>query len=234
MLRDRGSALVDLRRVNKSYRTGAGETQVLHDVSLQVGRGELVAIVGPSGSGKTTLLNILAGIDRPTAGEVVIAGEAISSWGENAIARWRGLNVGVVFQFFQLMPTLTAVENVMLPMDLCDCHKPRERLPRALNLLEQVGVGAQAFKLPSALSGGEQQRAAIARALANDPPVLVADEPTGNLDSKTAALVFDLFVRLADLGKTVVMVTHDPDMARRVPRTVRILDGRIVDEAVSC
>jgi putative ABC transport system ATP-binding protein len=219
--------LISLRDVVKTYETEAGGLTVLKDVSLQVREGELVGVVGPSGSGKSTLLNMITGIDRPTDGQVFVTGEAVHTLSENELARWRGRNVGVIFQFFQLLPTLTILENVMLPMDFCNVYKGRERKERATHLLDQVGIADQADKLPSALSGGQQQRAAIARALANDPPLLVGDEPTGNLDTATADQVFALFEALVDQGKTLVIVTHDLSLSKRIGRVLHLLDGRI-------
>jgi len=220
-------ALIDLHDVVKTYPTGAGDVTVLKDITLHVKPGEFVSVVGPSGSGKSTLLNMITGIDRPSSGEVFVGGQAVHKLSENGLARWRGRNVGVIFQFFQLLPTLTILENVMLPMDFCNVYRRRERRARALHLLEQVGIASHADKLPSALSGGEQQRAAIARALANDPSVVVADEPTGNLDSKTAAEVFTLFEGLVAQGKTLLVVTHDRSLSARTQRTIRLLDGHI-------
>jgi putative ABC transport system ATP-binding protein len=219
--------LIDLRDVVKTYETGAGGVTVLKDIDLRVNDGEFVGVVGPSGSGKSTLLNMITGIDRPTAGEVYVAGEAVHEMSENQLARWRGKNVGVIFQFFQLLPTLTILENVMLPMDFCNVYKRRERKKKAMQLLEMVSIPEQAHKLPSTLSGGQQQRAAIARALANDPPVIVADEPTGNLDTATAAEMFALFDRLVDQGKTLLVVTHDRDLSAQMRRVIHLLDGRI-------
>lgn len=225
-----GQHLIDLRQVVKSFATAAGEFTALRGVNLQVNPGEFVAVVGKSGSGKSTLTNMITGIDRPTHGEVWINGVPVHTLRENQIASWRGRTIGVVFQFFQLLPTLTVLENVMLPMDFCNLYTRRERPERAAHLLEQVDMISQMHKLPTAISGGQQQRAAIARALANDPPIIVADEPTGNLDSKTADAVFSLFSRLVDGGKTILMVTHDDDLAHRVTRTVTIADGAIVDD----
>src|SRR5262245_9444067 len=222
--------LIDLRNVVKAYKTEAGDFLALRGIDLSIDRGEFVGVVGKSGSGKSTLVNMLTGIDRPTSGEVFIAGTGIHKLNEGEMARWRGRNQGVVFQFFQLLPTLTIIENVMLPMDFCQMYAPRERRERAISLLELVDIGEQAHKLPSALSGGQQQRAAIARALANDPPMIVADEPTGNLDSRTANQVFGLFEQLVASGKTLLMVTHDDDLVKRVSRTVVIADGEIVNE----
>jgi putative ABC transport system ATP-binding protein len=216
--------------VAKAYETAAGPYLALKGIDLRVDAGEFVAVVGKSGSGKSTLINMLTGIDRPTTGEVLVGDTAVHSLNEEQMAAWRGRNVGVVFQFFQLLPLLSALENVMLPMDFCNMYSGRERRRRALDLLDQVGMVDHANKLPTALSGGEQQRVAIARALANNPPVLVADEPTGNLDSVTAEAVFGLFERVVGEGKTVLMVTHDRDLARRVRRTFVISDGLIVEE----
>lgn len=225
------AALIELRQVVKRFEGAAGDFTALNGIDLTVACGEFVAIVGKSGSGKSTLINMLAGIDRPTAGEVYVGDTAVHTLSEEQMASWRGRSVGVVFQFFQLLPMLTVIENVMLPMDFCNSYPLRERRSRALALLEQVAMTAHAEKLPATLSGGEQQRAAIARALANDPPLLVADEPTGNLDSHTAEAVFALFQGAVRAGKTVVMVTHDLDLAGRVDRTVHLVDGRIVQKA---
>ena len=223
----RNGALIDLQDVSKTYKTGAGELTVLKDVSLAVEPGEFVSVIGPSGSGKSTLLNMITGIDRPTEGEVFVGGEAVHSLSENQLARWRGRHVGVVFQFFQLLPTLTILENVMLPMDFCGVHRRGQRKTMALHLLEQVRIADHAHKLPNGLSGGEQQRAAVARALANDPPLVVADEPTGNLDTVTANELFRLFERLIGQGKTLVVVTHDRKLSARSQRVLHLLDGQI-------
>ena len=220
-------ALINLQDVVKTYETGAGDVTVLKDVTLKVGEGEFIGVVGPSGSGKSTLLNMITGIDRPTSGEVHVSGESVHELSENELARWRGRNIGVIFQFFQLLPTLSIVENVMLPMDFCKAYKRRERKQRAMALLERVGISDQAYKLPSELSGGQQQRAAIARALANDPPLLVGDEPTGNLDMKTANDVFEMFEGLVDQDKTVMIVTHDQDLSKRTQRVLHLLDGTL-------
>ncbi len=235
-----GGNLINMRGVTKAYETAAGSFTALNNIDLQIEAGKFIAIVGKSGSGKSTLLNMLTGIDRPTTGEVEINGTAtstsdssrrsaqdVTTLTEDQIATWRGRNIGVVFQFFQLMPTLTVIENVMMPMDFCNVYPPRERRQRALALLEQVGVADQADKFPAKLSGGQQQRVAIARALANDPPILVADEPTGNLDSRTADDVLTLFQKLADSGKTVIMVTHERDVESWVSRVVTLVDGEI-------
>ncbi len=219
-----------LNEVTKVYQSGEDELVALDKVSLRVDPGEFVAVVGKSGSGKSTLINMITGIDHPTEGEVWVGDTPIHTLGESALARWRSHNVGIVFQFFQLLPTLTAVENVMLPMDFNGRVPRRQRFGRAMSLLTQVGLADHAHKLPSELSGGQQQRVAIARALANDPPLIVADEPTGNLDSHTAADMFALFEALVDEGKTILVVTHDPDLARRAHRVITIADGRIVDD----
>ncbi len=223
-----GVPIVVLHEIVKSYRGSAGTSTVLKGVSLSVQPGEFVAIVGPSGCGKSTLLNIITGIDRPDSGEVNVRGQDILSLSTDALARWRGRNLGIVFQFFQLLPTLTVLENVMLPMAFCGMYRGRERRARAMEMLRLVGMEDKANRLPSALSGGQQQRIAIARALANDAPVLVADEPTGNLDSATSQQMFDLFLTLVAKGKTVLMVTHDPVLARSAGRRVEMLDGAIV------
>ncbi len=222
--------LIDLNVVTKAYQTDAGLFMALKGIDLHVEAGEFVAIIGKSGSGKTTLINMITGLDRPTEGEILVGGEAIEKLGENQLAIWRGRTIGVVFQFFQLLPTLTSLENVMLPMDFCGTPSFIERRARARELLALMEIEDQANKLPSKLSGGQQQRVAIARALATDPPILAADEPTGNLDSKTSAAVFALFERLTNLGKTILMVTHDPDLARRAGRQLHIADGVIVDD----
>ncbi len=223
-------ALIELRDVFKIYESAAGKYPALNGVNLRIDVGEFVAVIGKSGSGKTTLMNMITGIDKPTLGEVVIGGTGIHSLNEGQTAIWRGSTVGVVFQFFQLLPTLTVIENVMLPMDFCHRYSIRERHRRALYLLDQVELVEYANRLPSALSGGQQQRVAIARALANDPPILIADEPTGNLDSATAAAVFQLFEKLVRQGKTIVMVTHDQDLVKQVVRTIFIKDGRITGD----
>ena len=225
--------LIDLHQVEKTYQSAAGSFTALKAVDLQVDRGEFVAIIGKSGCGKSTLINMITGIDRPTSGAVLVGDTAVHRLSEGQLAEWRGRNLGIIFQFFQLLPTLTVIENVMLPMDFCNMYAPRERRERAMHLLAQVEMADQAHKPPSAVSGGQQQRVAIARALANDPPILVADEPTGNLDSKTASAVFRLFEDLAQNGKTVVMVTHDIDLAKRVTRAVIVADGAIINEYVA-
>jgi putative ABC transport system ATP-binding protein len=221
-------SIIDLRQVDKIFETPSGPFTALRNINLQVRAGERVAVVGKSGSGKSTLINLIAGIDRPSAGEVSVAGAAVHALNQEQLARWRGQKVGVVFQFFQLLPTLTVAENVMLPMDFCDTWPARERHDRAVALLERVGIAEQADKLPATLSGGQQQRAAIARALANDPPIIVADEPTGNLDSHTSEAVLRLFSGLGAEGKTVMLVTHERDVTSYVTRTITLADGAIV------
>jgi ABC-type lipoprotein export system ATPase subunit len=210
-----------------------GDFPALKDVDLHIEAGEFVSIIGKSGSGKSTLLNMITGIDRPTTGEVYVNGTAVHELNENRMARWRGVNLGIVFQFFQLLPTISIIENIMLPMDFCRTYPMREREKRALELLELVELKDHAYKLPTALSGGQQQRVAIARALANDPPIIIADEPTGNLDSKTADSVFQLFRDLVSQGKTIIVVTHDSGLAKRTHRTALIADGEIVNEYVA-
>ena len=219
--------MISLHQVTKTYETPAGKFAALKDIDLEIRPGQFVGVVGKSGSGKSTLLNMVAGIDRPSTGSVAVAGTEIQSMSENKLAAWRGRNVGFVFQFFQLLPTLTAAENVMLPMDFSKSVPLRERRKRAVALLERVGVGLHADKLPATLSGGEQQRVAIARALANEPPLVLADEPTGNLDSVTATAILDLFRFMANDGTTVVIATHEADIARVIDRRIEISDGEI-------
>jgi putative ABC transport system ATP-binding protein len=219
---------LELDEVEKTYNSKVLRFQALKGVDLDIDEGELVAIVGPSGSGKSTLLNMITGIDRPTKGEVRADGRRIDNLKEDELARWRGENVGIVFQFFQLFPTLSALENAMLPMDLVHRGTPEERRRKAKESLELVGLGSKLESLPRALSGGEQQRVAIARALANDPQMIVGDEPTGNLDSATAERMFQLLCGLNDAGKTVLFVTHDRELARQARRVITIRDGRIV------
>jgi putative ABC transport system ATP-binding protein len=225
--------LIELRAVTRAYASPAGTFRALDAVSLSLPAGAFVAVVGRSGSGKSTLVNLVAGLDRCSAGSIHVAGTAVHALDESALAAWRGRTVGVVFQSFQLLPTLTVAENVALPMDLCGTYPPREARARALALLAQVGIADQADKLPAALSGGQQQRAAVARALANDPPLIVADEPTGNLDVHTAELVLGLLADLARGQRTVVLVTHERDVARRVDLVVSLSDGRVVDTVVT-
>ncbi len=224
----RASRLIELRGVTKAYDVAAGKFMALKGIDMEVDEGEFVAVVGKSGSGKSTLINMITGIDNPTSGEVFVTSTPVHALNQEQLAIWRGKNVGIVFQFFQLLPTLTVAENVVLPMDFCNTFPVGERRDRAISLLEKVGIAEQADKLPSDLSGGQQQRAAIARALANDPPLLLADEPTGNLDSQTSEAVMRLFADLAAEGKTVVMVTHERDLSRYFTRTVMLSDGKIV------
>jgi len=226
-------SIIELRGVVKNYKTAIGDFPALKDVDLHIEAGEFVSIIGKSGSGKSTLLNMITGIDRPTTGEVFVNGTAVHQLNENRMARWRGKNLGIVFQFFQLLPTISIIENIMLPMDFCRTYPMRDREKRALELLELVELKEHAYKLPTALSGGQQQRVAIARALANDPPLVIADEPTGNLDSKTADSVFQLFKDLVAQGKTIIVVTHDSGLAKRTNRTALIADGEIVNEYVA-
>jgi ABC-type lipoprotein export system ATPase subunit len=225
--------LIELRKIVKTYETAAGKFTVLKSVDVTVDKGEFVAVIGKSGSGKSTLVNMVTGIDRPTSGEVLVGDSAVHKFSESQMAVWRGKNLGIIFQFFQLLPTLSLIENIMLPMDFCNMFTPGERRKRAMDLLEQVDMAEHAHKLPSAVSGGQAQRVAIARALANDPPILIADEPTGSLDSKTASAVFELFEKMIDQGKTIVMVTHDNDLARRASRAIIVVDGQVTNQYVT-
>ena len=219
--------MISLQHVSKTYETPAGKFSALNEIELEIRPGEFVGLVGKSGSGKSTLLNMVGGIDRPSSGSVAVAGTEIHTLSENRLAVWRGKNVGFVFQFFQLLPTLTAAENVMLPMDFSKSLPFGERRKRALALLDRVAVSQHADKLPATLSGGEQQRVAIARALANEPPLVLADEPTGNLDSVTATAILDLFRDMANRGTTVVIATHETDIAHVIDRRIEISDGKI-------
>lgn len=223
-------SLIQMKDITKVFHTGGIDFVALNNISVDFYAGEFVSVVGKSGSGKSTLANMLTGIDHPTQGSVTIAGVPIHNLKESPMSIWRGKNLGIVFQFYQLLSTLTLVENVMLPMDFCSTYPQTDREPRARDLLDMVGLADFADNLPAAVSGGQQQTAAIARALANDPPILIADEPTGNLDSKTAEAVFELFSNLVAKGKTVVMVTHDPGLAAKTDRVVHIQDGRLVQE----
>jgi ABC-type lipoprotein export system ATPase subunit len=225
--------VIQLQKVEKTFKNAAGEFRVLKGIDLTLQRGEFVAIVGKSGSGKSTLLNMITGIDHPTGGKVIINGINIYAMNESQRALWRGKNLGVVFQFFQLLPMLTLLENVMLPMDYVGRYDFDERPKRAMELLKMVGLENQAGKLPVAVSTGQQQSAAIARALANDPPVITADEPTGNLDSRSADAIINLFDNLVQGGKTIAMVTHDPSLTERTSRTIIITDGELVNETVA-
>ncbi|NOX62165.1 MAG: ABC transporter ATP-binding protein [Chloroflexi bacterium] len=219
--------MIELQQIEKIYPNPARNFIALKDVTLSIQAGEFISIMGKSGSGKSTLLNMISGIDRPTSGTVRINDVVITELPENEMAKWRGEHIGIVFQFFQLLPTLTVIENVMLPMDLCKVYSWKERKERAMDLLEQMDMVEHASKFPSALSGGQQQRVAIARALANDPPIILADEPTGNLDSETAEAIIQIFENQHKRNKTVLIVTHDFDLAARAQRTVVLTDGRV-------
>ncbi len=226
--------IIDMRNIVKRFSAGNSEVTVLHGISFNVMPGEFVSIVGPSGNGKSTLLNMVTGIDRPSAGEVVVTGRDVHTMSENQLAKWRGQHIGIIFQFFQMLPALSLVQNVTLPMEFAYKYGRAERRERAMGLLELVGLADQAAKLPSMVSGGQQQRAAIARALATDPDLLVADEPTGNLDAKTADQVFDIFMHLVEeQGKTLLMVTHDAKLADRIPRKIEIINGNIASDTRS-
>ena len=225
--------LIQLRQVVKRYKTSAGEYVALRGVDVDIPTSEFVAIVGKSGSGKSTLLNMITGIDHPTSGDVLVNGMNIYKMTESERALWRGCNIGIVFQFFQLMPMLSLLENTMLPMDYCNVFPAAERPDRAMQLLKMVGLEEQAQKLPAAVSNGQQQTAAIARALATDPPIIVADEPTGNLDSRSSDKIIELFSELVVGGKTIILVTHDPSITKRTPRTLIISDGEIINETVA-
>jgi putative ABC transport system ATP-binding protein len=224
---DQVTNLIELRDLRKSYHTPAGPIFALKNINLSVQRGEFVAIMGKSGAGKSTLVNMIAGIDRPDSGEIIINGVSVPHLNEDERARWRGLNMGVIFQFFQLLPSINLIRNITIPMEFCNCYTASERKTRAYSLLDQVGLSDHARKKPALISGGQQQRVAVARALANDPPLILADEPTGNLDSKTAAEILDLFSELTRQGKTVLIVTHDKSVAARADRVVTIVDGEI-------
>lgn len=221
-------SLVSISNLCKSYDSAGENLKILHNINLSIARGERVAIVGKSGSGKTTLINLITGIDQPSAGDILIQQQPIHKLNENALAQWRGKNVGIVFQFFQLLPSLTILENIILPMDFCNQFARAQRAARAMELLSRVGIAEQAHKLPAELSGGQQQRAAIARALANDPPLIVADEPTGNLDSATSEEILQLFSELAREGKTLITVSHERDISQHVDRVIHLKDGAIV------
>lgn len=219
--------IIQIKHLFKAYPQAEAEYPVLQDINLEINRGEFVAIVGPSGNGKSTLLNLLTGIDYPSQGEIWVNGAALHRFNHEQLSQWRCLNLGIVFQFFQLLPALSLLQNVILPMDFAAQLSRSERKHRAMALLDRVGLADQAQRLPSQVSGGQQQRAAIARALANDPPLIVADEPTGNLDSETADAVFDLFSHLRDQGKTLVMVTHNEALADAASRKLEIRNGRL-------
>ena len=230
---EQAAKIVEIVEVEKTYRVAGDQVPVLKDLSLTVDSGEFLAITGPSGNGKSTLLNMITGIDRPTSGEVMVNGTLVNEMNENQLATWRGENIGIIFQFFQLLPALSLEQNVQMPMEFTGKYTRRERRERALHLLDMVGLADQAYKLPGMVSGGQQQRAAIARSLANDPPLLIADEPTGNLDSKTAESIFELFLQLNAQGKTLLMVTHDVNLVQRIPRIVEIRDGFIYCDSIA-
>ncbi len=219
--------IISIKEVKKSFPVGDGEVTILKGISFDIGTGEFVSIVGPSGNGKSTLLNMITGIDRPSVGEVYVTGQDLNKLSENQMALWRRHNVGIIFQFFQMLPALTLAENVMVPMDLAGKYRPKERRERAMHLLERVGLAEQADKKPNAVSGGQQQRAGIARAIATDPPLIVGDEPTGRLDPKGAEICFELFEEWVAEGKTMLMVTHDKALAERVGRKIQIIDGYV-------
>jgi putative ABC transport system ATP-binding protein len=222
--------LIQMRDIVKTFQNGSERFTALKSVDIDFGRGEFVAVVGKSGSGKSTLVNMITGIDRPTSGTVRVNGTFVQKMQESEMARWRGRELGIVFQFYQLLPMLSLLENVLLPMDFCDMYRPEEREARAMRLLKLVGLDSLAHSKPSALSGGQQQGAAIARAMANDPPIIIADEPTGNLDSRSAEEILQIFERLVAQGKTLVVVTHDSALAQRADRIVTIVDGRIGED----
>ena len=224
------ATLISLHKITKTYQTPTGDFDALKNISLVFSCGEFISVVGKSGSGKSTLLNMLTGIDRPTMGTVLVDNVDIHKMNESTIARWRGENMGIVFQFYQLLPMLSLLENVMLPMDFCDTVPEDKRQDRALDLLAMVGLTDYAYHMPNEVSGGQQQNAAIARALANDPPIIVADEPTGNLDSRAAEIIFDIFDALTLQGKTIIMVTHDDALAERASRLVRLVGGKIAED----
>lgn len=226
------NSFIELSHVTKTFQLPSGVFQALKNVNLKIPKGKLVAVTGKSGSGKSTLLNLISGIDKPSDGTVTVNSVRVDKLSENELASWRGKNVGVVFQFFQLLPTLTVLENVMLPMDFCNSYPKKERKARAMTLLEKVNIRDQADKYPATLSGGQQQRAAIARALANDPSLIIADEPTGNLDSHTATSIFDLLAGFANAGKTVIIVTHEKDFSSYFEDTISITDGVVNTEPV--
>ena len=220
--------LITCRNISKIYEDT--KEKALDTIEFSIEQGMFATITGKSGSGKTTLMNILTGIDRPTTGEVIVADQTLNQLNERQLSLWRGRNIGVVFQFFQLLPTLTIAENIILPMEFCRKYRPQERNDRAMDLLLRFGIADQADKLPHSISGGQQQRAAIARALANDPPIIAADEPTGNLDSQTSEVILGLFTELAAQGKTIVMITHDADYGRYATKKIVLKDGRIVEK----
>jgi putative ABC transport system ATP-binding protein len=225
-----GRPIIEVNGLEKYFKTAGATAHVLKNINLKIAKGEFVSIIGRSGSGKSTFINMLTGIDHPSSGQVRVADTLLQAFPEGKIAEWRGRTLGIVFQFFQLLPTLSLLENVLLPMDFCAMYAPADREERALRLLERVGLKDVAHKLPGAVSGGQQQCAAVARALANDAPILVADEPTGNLDSASAEDVLQLFEELVGMGKTILMVTHDRGLARRANRSLLLSDGELVDD----
>lgn len=224
---DAPTSLIRLLRVNKDYSTPAGSFRALKDITIEIWPGEFVAVVGKSGAGKTTLVNMITGVDRATSGEVVVNGAHLDQMNETQLSQWRGRNMGIIYQSFHLLPGLSLLDNILLPMDFCNLYRGRESRERAIDLLRQVGLEQHARKRPAEISGGEQQRVAIARALANDPAIIMADEPTGRLDSLTAESIFDIFEELVCKGKTILMVTHDQGLAQRVERTLQIVDGEV-------
>jgi len=228
-----GNAFIEMRQIVKTFKTPVGDFTALRGIDVDFHQGEFVSVVGKSGSGKSTLVNMITGIDRPTSGEVKIGNTYVHHLSESEMAKWRGRNLGIVFQFYQLLPMLSLLENVMLPMDFCDMYAPETREQRAMVLLDRVGLADYAHNMPATVSGGQQQSAAVARALANDPPVIVADEPTGNLDSRAAEAVFEIFENLAERGKTILMVTHDNTLAQRASRSLLLADGEVINETVA-
>ncbi|MBN2306319.1 MAG: ABC transporter ATP-binding protein [Anaerolineae bacterium] len=218
---------VQIRNLVKTFNTPAGPLNVLRGIDLNINRGDFIALVGPSGSGKTTFLNMVTGIDAPTDGAIQVDSTDVVKTPQHQLTRWRGRNIGIVFQFFQLLPTLTVFQNVKMPMDFCNVYEPKERKDRAMTLLDRLGIADQAYKTPDMLSGGQQQRVAIARALANDPPMIIGDEPTGNLDRMSAANVFSIFHEMRDQGRTVLVVTHDRELVHDVPQIMILTDGLI-------
>ena len=230
---DNSPALIDMKNVRKKFKSGGGEFTALRGIDLIFNKGEFVSIIGKSGSGKSTMMNMITGIDHPSSGKVFVSGQDIHKMTESQMSFWRGVNLGIVFQFFQLMPMLSLLENVILPMDYCNIYPGSERKNRALELLEMVGLQDQADKLPALVSTGQQQSAAIARALATDPPIIIADEPTGNLDSRSARLILDMFAEMSTQGKTILIVTHDPSITKLTGRNLVISDGEIVNETLA-
>lgn len=225
-------SFIKLRKVVKDYETSSGPFRALTDISLDVNSGEFLAVIGKSGSGKTTLINMISGVDRITSGDVMIGDQNIHHLKEHDLAQWRGTNLGIVYQSFFLLPGLNLIDNVMLPMDFCGSFKPLVSKEKAIQLLVDVGLEKHLHKRPAEISGGQQQRVAIARALANDPAVILADEPTGRLDSRTADHVFEIFTNLVSQGKTIIMVTHDTEIVKKVHRTIVIQDGEVGEDVL--